>query len=91
MTGRLPLALVAALLVSCSGASTVHPEYSAAEGRAGGEAPDQAPPPEEAIPTGRLPEGVTRSTTRCGSRSCRAAIASAAGSTSAPGSTRRAA
>ncbi|MCA9490052.1 MAG: HEAT repeat domain-containing protein [Myxococcales bacterium] len=59
MTGRLPLALVAALLVSCSGASTVHPEYSAAEGRAGGEAPDQAPPPEEAIPTGRLPEGVT--------------------------------
>ncbi len=51
--------LTAALLASCGGADTVHPEYGAAEGRASGQ--DEAAPPvaEEPIPLGRLPEGVT--------------------------------
>ncbi|MEZ4336916.1 MAG: M1 family metallopeptidase [Sandaracinaceae bacterium] len=59
MPRRIALLCAAALLGSCGGSDTVHPEYSAAEGRASGGEATEAPPPEESIPVGRLPEGVT--------------------------------
>ena len=60
-SSALAIFVAACILPGCSGSSgpTGVPEYTAQEGRQWGSGGGEAPAPEEPIPHGRLPEGVT--------------------------------